>query len=70
MTDRYSGYIVILDHDMRCDDASETGRALMMIKGVISVEPIVADSLSAIAMERTRQELLTKVLKVFERNAP
>ncbi len=45
MTDRHSGYLVILANDVREDDAEETVRvALSMIKGVQSVRPIVAGS--------------------------
>jgi hypothetical protein len=44
MTDRHAGYIVVLEKDIREDDAEETIlAALRMIKGVQSVQPIVAD---------------------------
>lgn len=44
MTDRHSGYIVILDRDIREDDAEESViAALRMIRGVADVKPILAD---------------------------
>lgn len=44
MTDRHSGYLVTLDHDIREDDAEESILvALHMIKGVASVTPVTDD---------------------------
>jgi hypothetical protein len=53
MTDRHAGYIVTLTDDIREDDAEESVlTALRMVKGVISVEPVVADHAQHIAEER------------------
>lgn len=49
MTDRHAGYIVTLADDIREDDAVHTISALKMIKGVISVQPVVADACHSIA---------------------
>ena len=44
MTDRHSGYLVVLAADVREDDAEEgVLNAIRMIKGVASVEPVTAD---------------------------
>lgn len=42
MTDRYIGFAVTLDADIRDDDACQIADALLMIKGVAVVEPITA----------------------------
>lgn len=44
MTDRVSGFTVVLDHDIRDDDIEPVLNAIRMVKGVIAVEAIVADS--------------------------
>lgn len=46
MTDRHAGYIVVLDKDIREDDAEATLTALRRVRGVISIEPIIVDSMS------------------------
>jgi hypothetical protein len=43
MSDRHAGYIVTLKDDVRDDDAESIVTALEMVKGVLSVDPIVAD---------------------------
>jgi hypothetical protein len=53
MTDRHAAYIVVLDHDIREDDAEESVLpALRMIKFVASVEPVTADLGQGIAQGR------------------
>lgn len=52
MTDRHSAYIVTLDKDLRADDAEKILDALEMIKGVVSVEPVVADVIAHVAEQR------------------
>jgi hypothetical protein len=55
MTDRHAAYIVVLEDDIRDDDAGESVLiALRMVKGVASVEPVVADYSFAVA--RTRRD--------------
>ena len=61
MTDRHAGYIVILDKDIRSDDSEHTLNALRMVRGVISVEPVVSDIEVHIAEERAKVGLLTKL---------
>lgn len=57
MTDRHAAYIVALDHDIREDDAEAVINALKMVKGVLSVMPLVADVQLHIAEQRARNEL-------------
>ena len=44
MTDRHSGYLVVLADDIREDDAEEgVLNAIRMIRGVASVKPVTAE---------------------------
>lgn len=52
MTDRHAGYIVTLENDIREDDAEYITNALLMIKGVLSVRPIVSDVELMVAKDR------------------
>lgn len=52
MTDRHAGYIVILDRDLREDDAEAVIAALRMVKGVSRVTPVVADAVPFIYTTR------------------
>jgi hypothetical protein len=61
MTDRHAAYIVVLGDDIRDDDAQPIINALRMVKGVISVEPVVADWNLHIAQTRANQEWQERV---------
>lgn len=52
MTDRHIGYIVALDHSKREDDSEFVINAIRMIRGVISVTPVVDDVDFAIAEQK------------------
>lgn len=66
MTDRHSGYVVALDANMREDNAQAVLDAIRMIKGVISVRPLVADPMAEIHAARTRRELTMKILDLIQ----
>lgn len=52
MTDRHAGYVVVLEENIREDDAAATITALRMVKGVVDVRPVVGDLDLAIASSR------------------
>jgi len=54
MTDRHAAYLVILEDDIRDDDAAGVIGALWHVKGVASVEPVVSSYEFAVA--RTRRD--------------
>jgi len=67
MTDRHNAFIVILERDIRDDDAQGTINAIKQIKGVLDVQPSNADNFDvAIASTRARTRLWNKICKVFE----
>lgn len=65
MTDRIKAFTVVLDEDYRTDDVEQIHKALLMIKGVLSVEPLVADAMDHVARQRARAELTEKLLAVL-----
>jgi hypothetical protein len=66
MTDRINGFWVAPAEDTRIDDAEATIAAVLQIKGVIRVEPNVADSEDWLARTRVRYELHARLLEVLK----
>lgn len=66
MTDRFHSLTVVLVADMRDDDATPIIEAIAQLRGVLSVEGNVANSLeSHVAEQRVRRELGTAVMSVI-----
>jgi hypothetical protein len=67
MTDRVSGYIVVLDTELRADDAEATLTALRQVRGVAVVTPITNEALAiAIAKGRLRVEVYHNLIALAE----
>jgi len=67
MTTRHSGYLVTLEKDKREDDAEYILNAIRMIKGVISVKPVVADPLGEqIASDRLKDKITREMFQVIK----
>jgi len=64
MTDRFHTLTVVLEHDIRDDDAQALISAIGQLRGVLSVTGVVADLDSHMARERARHELGQKLLDV------
>jgi hypothetical protein len=66
MTDRHSGYVVTLADDIRDDDAEAVINALRMVKGVLTVEPIIGGGVSAafVHEQRVRSEFREKLFNL------
>ena len=68
MTDRHKGYIVILEENIREDDAEKTVlAALRQIKGVQQVLPQLAQGMDGIAVERAKMELKRELYAFIEK---
>lgn len=52
MTTRHAGYLVVLDEDIREDDAQYVINALRMVKGVRAVTPVEASHDQVVARIR------------------
>ena len=64
MTDRINAFVVVLDKDVCEADAKAWAAVLMMLKGVISVEPHVVDITDHIALTRARQQLGSELMGI------
>jgi hypothetical protein len=62
MTDRYHTLTVVLEDNIRVDDAESLMAAIRHLRGVLDVTGVVADLDSHMAEARVRRELSGKVL--------
>jgi hypothetical protein len=66
MTDRYSAITVILERNIREDDAEPLIAAIKLLRGVLDAQPIIAEPISdSIAYARVRYELGRDLLGVL-----
>ena len=65
MTDRYAGFVVVLDHDIREDDAEGTIQAIRHLRHVADVKPVNGVVEVAIAESRVRLDLWQKIREIF-----
>ena len=65
MTDRYHSLTVVLEHDIREDDAEAIKNAILLFPGVLSAAGVVTDLTSHMAEERARHDLGQKLLAVI-----
>lgn len=65
MTDRYNALTVVLEKDIRDDDAEALLAAIRQLRGVLSVSGNVADLDSHLAQERARHDLGEKLWRVL-----
>lgn len=66
MTDRIKAFTVILDSDIREDDAKDLIIAIGSIRRVISVRPHISNNLdSDVATERVRREMIDRIWDVL-----
>jgi hypothetical protein len=62
MTDRYVTFTVVLEREIRSDDAEPILQAIRQIRGVADVVPQVADPLAYWAKFHVKRDILTKLL--------
>lgn len=65
MTDRYMAFTVVLDKDIREDDAEYIVNALKAIKHVLKVTPVVSNIEMHVAEARVRLDLERKLWAVI-----
>lgn len=66
MTDRYNALTVVLDRDIREDDAEQLINAIRMLRGVLTVDPHVANIGDHVASMRVKRELTEKLYNVMK----
>jgi hypothetical protein len=65
MTDRLNALTIVLENDMRDDDAESLIKAIHMLRGVLSVTPNVVDFQDHVAHMRVRREMGDKLANVI-----
>lgn len=65
MTDRFNSVTVVLEKDIRDDDAEVLLAAIRQLRGVLSVTGNVSDLSTHVAQERARHELGERLLAVL-----
>ena len=65
MTDRFNSLTVVLEHDVRDDDAEALLSAIRQLRGVLSVSGNVSDLTAHVAQLRAQQELSKKLWSVL-----
>ena len=65
MTARINSFTVILEKDMREDDAEALKSALSMMKGVLSVEKNISDILGTVSYSRAKHEIMNKLTELL-----
>ena len=65
MTDRFHSLVVVLEKDMRSDDAEGLIQAIRHMRGVASVAGNISDFASHMAEERARRELGHKLWEIL-----
>ena len=65
MSDRYAKLTVVLDQEYRSEDLQEILTAIRMVKGVLTVDPHVADFNHYAAKQQAAYELRRKIEEVL-----
>jgi hypothetical protein len=65
MTERLKGFVVALEADIRGDDAEQLKQVLACMRGVLKVEPVMANSDDWIIEQRVRTELGDQIMAVL-----
>ncbi len=66
MTDRFAGYVVTLEQNLRDDDAEATTNAIRQIKGVADVQAVISTPEKQLAEMRARTKLIDQLWNVFK----
>ena len=67
MTDRINAFVVVLDRDVRDDDVEATRKAIMQIKGVVSVDNNVTDISDSVARSRMKSEMTEHLYELIKK---
>lgn len=66
MTTRYNALVVVLEQDIRDDDAEYTINAIKQIKNVLDVKPNEGSMQDLIAYSRMKHRVYQKILSMFD----
>jgi len=63
MTDRYKGFLVTLDKEIRSDDSEQIITALKMVRGVHSVQPYVMNMQDHMSYVKAEKDVGFKIIE-------
>lgn len=66
MSDHYNAFLIILGSDIKDEEAQATINAIRQIRGVIDVQPHIADPDVAIAKAQLRAALFQELFEVLQ----
>jgi len=66
MADRMKGFVVTFEEDLKGEQLEQVKNALLQIKGVITVDPVVTRIDDLMNRQRIRYELSTKLWQVLK----
>ncbi len=66
MTDRINALTVVLEDNVRADDAEFIINAIRAIRRVVAVEPHVADIGDEVARQQVKSEIRDKILELWK----
>lgn len=67
MSDKYSALTVVLDNEYRQEDIEELSNAISLLKGVISVSPLLNKNMDIhIARMQVRNDLREKMFNLWD----
>lgn len=66
MTEHVAGMLVVLEHDLREDDAEEITRAIRQLRGVLEVTHVSGGPHQQMADERARLRWQKRLLAITE----
>lgn len=66
MSARIDSFLVVLDTNIREEDAQRVANLLLQVRGVSAVKPNVTNVMQSIAEERARHKLCEKLLEVLK----
>jgi hypothetical protein len=66
MSDRYNSLTVLLEKDLKDEDAEPLISAIKQLRGVLDVTPTVSNMIGILAEERARRELIDKLWSVLK----
>lgn len=70
MSDRAKGFVVTLGDDLREEDAERLREAIAMLKGVVAVEPLIANPGDHAVRSRMRVQFWEALRRAFDEVVP
>lgn len=67
MSEQLKGFTVTFEKDVCYDDAEDMRKAILMVKGVCHVSPMIVEHVDIMAREKARGEVRTELWEAFKK---